>query len=186
MSVERSSSHDAAGINDDWPVGRGVFIDDNFNFALLVNFEDHIQVITSTEKSDISKPLQSLTRVLTKFSKMVFSQDSALGYLTASPQNIGTALDLYARVVTHTNLSKKTSELMMKNYKCDLVKMAKWNYQIWMARTLCPNMSENDSVNMFLDCIEWALNCHESGEDEDDDPGLIAKTVVEETKIQSP
>ena len=133
VNIDRSASHDAAGINDDWPVGRGVFIDDNYNFALLVNFEDHIQVISSTDKADISKPLQNVTRVLTKFSKMVFSQDSALGYLTASPQNIGTALDLYARVVTHTNLSKKTSELVMKNYKCELAKMSKRNYQIKMA-----------------------------------------------------
>jgi protein-arginine kinase len=85
VSVERNPSHDAAGINDDWPVGRGVFIDENYSFALLVNFEDHIQVISSTEKADISKPLQSISKVLTKFSKMIFSQDSALGYLTASP-----------------------------------------------------------------------------------------------------
>lgn len=85
VSIERSSSHDAAGINDDWPVGRGVFIDDNYGFALLVNFEDHIQVISSTDKAEISKPLQNVMRVLTKFSKMVFSNDSALGYLTTSP-----------------------------------------------------------------------------------------------------
>lgn len=57
MNVDRSLSHDAAGINDDWPTGRGVFIDDNYNFALLVNFEDHIQVIASTDWADISKPL---------------------------------------------------------------------------------------------------------------------------------
>ena len=43
-------------------------------------------------------------------------------------------------------------------------------------------MSENDSVNMFLDCIERALNCHESEEDDDDDPGLIVKTAIEEAK----
>lgn len=28
ISVERDADHDAAGINDDWPIGRGVFIHD--------------------------------------------------------------------------------------------------------------------------------------------------------------
>jgi hypothetical protein len=28
ISVERDPDHDAAGINDDWPIGRGVFIHD--------------------------------------------------------------------------------------------------------------------------------------------------------------
>jgi hypothetical protein len=28
LSIERMGSHDAAGINDDWPTGRGIFIDD--------------------------------------------------------------------------------------------------------------------------------------------------------------
>lgn len=28
VSVERDPEHDAAGINDDWPTGRGVFIHD--------------------------------------------------------------------------------------------------------------------------------------------------------------
>lgn len=37
--------HDAAGINDDFPVGRGVFIDDHREFVVLINFEDHIQIV---------------------------------------------------------------------------------------------------------------------------------------------
>ena len=45
VSVERTALHDAAGINDDYPVGRGVFIEDTHEFVVLVNFEDHIQII---------------------------------------------------------------------------------------------------------------------------------------------
>ena len=43
--IERTPVHDAAGINDDWPVGRGVFIEEQQNFIVKVNFEDHIQII---------------------------------------------------------------------------------------------------------------------------------------------
>lgn len=168
ISVDWNPSHDAAGINDDWPIGWGVFVDDNYNFALLVNFEDHIQVVSSSEKGELSKPLQHISKVLTKFSKMIFSQDSALGFLTTSPKNLGTAFDLHARVLTHTNLSEKTEELLLKNYKCQITKKEKWLYDIDLARTLVPHFSENDSINMFLDCIEWALNTHEPQEDEND------------------
>ena len=42
VTVERTAVHDAAGINDDYPVGRGVFIEDTQEFIVLVNFEDHI------------------------------------------------------------------------------------------------------------------------------------------------
>jgi len=45
VPVKRTSLHDAAGINDDYPVGRGVFIEDQHNFVVLVNFEDHIEII---------------------------------------------------------------------------------------------------------------------------------------------
>lgn len=42
-------------------------------------------------------------------------------------------------------------------------------------------MSENDSVNMFLDCIERTLNCHENEESDDEDPGILVKNAIEES-----
>ena len=45
IPINRTPLHDASGINDDWPAGRGVFIDDNHEFIVLVNFEDHIRII---------------------------------------------------------------------------------------------------------------------------------------------
>lgn len=45
IKLGRSELNDAAGINDDFPIGRGVFIDDNHEFVVLVNFEDHVEVI---------------------------------------------------------------------------------------------------------------------------------------------
>ena len=125
-------------------------------------------MISSSDKGEIAKPLQHISKVLTKFQKMIFSQDSALGFLTASPKHLGTALDLHARVMTPTNLSEKTHELLLKNYKCRLTKQQKRLYTIDLARTLVPNFSENDSVNMFLDCIERTLNTHEPQEDDVD------------------
>ena len=49
--VDKQAEHDAAGINDDWPVGRGVFIHDQKSFVVLVNFEDHLELIILQDKS---------------------------------------------------------------------------------------------------------------------------------------
>jgi hypothetical protein len=37
--------NEAAGINDDWPTGRGVFIHEHKELVVLVNFEDHIEIV---------------------------------------------------------------------------------------------------------------------------------------------
>jgi predicted PolB exonuclease-like 3'-5' exonuclease len=44
----------ASGIYDDWPVGRGVFIEDDKKFVVLVNFEDHLKFISLSTKTDRS------------------------------------------------------------------------------------------------------------------------------------
>jgi len=41
----KNKDHDAGGVNDDWPVGRGVFIQDNKEFIVMVNFEDHLRFV---------------------------------------------------------------------------------------------------------------------------------------------
>ena len=49
VRLGRDPLHDAAGINDDFPVGRGVFIEETHEFVVLVNFEDHIQIMMLPE-----------------------------------------------------------------------------------------------------------------------------------------
>jgi hypothetical protein len=52
INLDKDAEHDAAGINDDWPIGRGVFIHDQKNFVILVNFEDHLQIIILPENRE--------------------------------------------------------------------------------------------------------------------------------------
>lgn len=49
IDIKRNEVHDAAGINDDYPIGRGVFMEDHKRFVILVNFEDHIEIIMLPE-----------------------------------------------------------------------------------------------------------------------------------------
>lgn len=42
----RDPDLEASGVYDDWPVGRGVFIEDDRKFVVLVNFEDHLKFLS--------------------------------------------------------------------------------------------------------------------------------------------
>jgi len=130
ISVDKKPSHEAAGINEDWPAGRGVFVDDSHAFLLLVNFEDHIQIIATSENGDIGSCLRSLSKVTAKFEKLGFANDPVLGYLTTNPANLGTGLDLNAQVYTHTNVSEHCRGILKTSYACKTEKIGKRHYSV--------------------------------------------------------
>lgn len=103
VSIEKLAEHDAAGINDDWPVGRGVFIHDQKSFVVLVNFEDHLELVIlpdrSNPKDTLRDGLQRMIKLLQTFEKLGYATDPYLGNLTASPRNLGTSLHLEAEVI---------------------------------------------------------------------------------------
>ena len=99
VSTERNEVHDAAGINDDYPVGRGVFIEDTKEFLVLVNFEDHLQIVMLPEQgvsTAIKRSLMRLIKLLTTFEKMGFATDGYLGYMSVSPEHLGTGMSFKA------------------------------------------------------------------------------------------
>lgn len=52
VSLDQDPVHTAAGLNDDYPVGRGMFKEENGNFVILVNMEDHIEVIMTPHSGE--------------------------------------------------------------------------------------------------------------------------------------
>ncbi len=113
VSVERTALHDAAGINDDYPVGRGVFIEDTKEFVVLVNFEDHIQIIMlpqSGVKSNVKNALARLVKLTHTFERMGFATDAYMGYLTVSPAHLGTGMHFTGSIST-SNQNKTNDEL---------------------------------------------------------------------------
>lgn len=78
--------HDAIGINDDYPTGRGIFIDEQAQFVVLVNLEDHVEIIMLPENAqELTNCIIKFTKLINAFQKLVFAQDSYLGNLTVSP-----------------------------------------------------------------------------------------------------
>ena len=132
---------------------------------MLVNFEDHIRIISTSSKAEIGNSLKWLSKILTEFERLTYSQDSSMGYLTASPKYVGTGMSLHAQVYTATSLSESTVEAMLKHHSCHIRKLNKKHYSIESAKTLAANMSENDIVNLFIDCIERIMHTAEPEQD---------------------
>ncbi|CAI2364223.1 unnamed protein product [Moneuplotes crassus] len=171
IDISKQTSHSNAGINEDWPNGRGVFIDDNKAFVILVNFEDHVQVFAIGEDGNFSKSLTTLIKILSKFEKMGYAKHSTLGFLTASPKNLGTTLDLGVRIKLKTAQSEDHIEFYKKENWCSIKQSpdSDTEYDISFCETLAKNLTENYAIDKFGDCLSMLAqgeNCEEKVEQE--------------------
>jgi creatine kinase/arginine kinase len=84
---------EAAGLNREWPKGRGIYHNDEKTFLVWVNEEDQLRIISMQKGGDIKEVFQRLTKAISKIEeKIVFSYSEHLGYITSCPTNLGTAL----------------------------------------------------------------------------------------------
>lgn len=84
---------DAAGINSDFPKGRGVFYAKDKRFRVWLNEEDHMRIISQDESGDIAGVFNHLCLGLRSLTKsLTFSRDPSYGYLTTCPTNLGTSM----------------------------------------------------------------------------------------------
>ncbi len=93
----------AAGLNRDWPDGRGIFHNTAKTFLLWVNEEDQLRIISMQPGGDLKAVFSRLVSAVNAIEKSVpFLYDQRLGYLTSCPTNLGTAL----RASVHIRLPK--------------------------------------------------------------------------------
>ena len=84
---------EAAGLNRQWPKGRGIFHNDEKTFLVWVNEEDQLRIISMQQGGDIKEVFQRLTNAISKIEeKIEFSYSDHLGYITSCPTNLGTAM----------------------------------------------------------------------------------------------
>eukprot|EP00347_Sterkiella_histriomuscorum_P011380 403372676 len=166
ISVERDPEHDAAGINDDWPTGRGVFIHDQRSFVVLVNFEDHLEIIILPEKNNqkdsIKDGLQRMIKLLQTFEKLGYATDPYLGNLTASPKNLGTALKLevdfiFENKIDH-NIDKEVNDEITYGKNISIVNRLSdgkhADIKLVSEQTLGPQYTENIQIMQFLESVQ--------------------------------
>lgn len=84
---------EAAGVNRDWPEGRGIFHSADKHFLVWVNEEDDLRIISMQMGGDLLAVFDRLSRAVHALEeKLPFAYDERLGYLSSCPTNLGTAL----------------------------------------------------------------------------------------------
>lgn len=90
----------SAGMGRDWPDARGIYLNsiDDPSLIVWVNFEDHFRVISTSKGGDLLGVFTRLTKVLSALDMSLrkrgfyYCMHPRLGFLNASPENLGTAL----------------------------------------------------------------------------------------------
>ncbi len=94
---------EAAGLNRDWPEGRGIYHNDEKTFLVWVNEEDQLRIISMQMGGDIKEVFSRLSLAIGEIAqKVAFSYSDHLGYITSCPTNLGTAM----RASVHIKLPK--------------------------------------------------------------------------------
>jgi protein-arginine kinase len=101
-----------AGMERDWPNGRGIFLNNNKTFLVWVNEEDQMRIISMKKGGDVLNVFKTLTNGIKKIEEYIkkngktFQFNKKLGYIHSCPTNLGTGM----RASVHIdlgNLKKK-------------------------------------------------------------------------------
>lgn len=99
---------DAAGLNRDWPQGRGIYHNNDKTFLVWVNEEDQLRIISMQQGGDIKAVFTRLVKAIKIIeTKVSFSYSDHLGYITSCPTNLGTAM----RASVHIALPELSKEM---------------------------------------------------------------------------
>ena len=99
---------EAAGLNRDWPDGRGIYHNDDKTFLVWINEEDELRIISMQQGGDIKEVFTRLSKAVTLIEqKASFMKTKHLGYITSCPTNLGTAM----RASVHIKLPKLSRKM---------------------------------------------------------------------------
>merc|ERR1712066_279597 len=102
-----------AGMERDWPEGRGIFHNEAKTFLLWVNEEDQTRIISMEQGGDVKGVFERLARGIKAVGDSVkaesgkdFALDERYGYIHSCPTNLGTGM----RASVHVDLPGWTKE----------------------------------------------------------------------------
>jgi protein-arginine kinase len=102
-----------------WPIGRGIFHNNDKTFLVWVNEEDHLRLISMQNDGNVGQVLERLIKGIEAIeSKVPFTRDNRLGWLTFCPTNLGTSV----RASVHIKLPKTSARPDFKEI-CDKLKL---------------------------------------------------------------
>ena len=103
LFVDGSPTLYEAGLERDWPEGRGIFHNDAKTFLCWINEEDQLRIISMQKGSNIREVFERLAAAADACEKICkFQHDDHLGYISTCPTNLGTGM----RASVHIKLPK--------------------------------------------------------------------------------
>merc|ERR1712228_654968 len=116
-----------AGMERDWPEGRGIFHNDKKTFLIWVNEEDQLRIISMEQGGDVKGVFERLANGIKAVGDSVkaesgkeFMLHPRLGYLHSCPTNLGTGM----RASVHVDLPGWTKEgLPALKARCEELKV---------------------------------------------------------------
>jgi len=117
----------SAGMERDWPEGRGIFHNESKSFLVWVNEEDQLRIISMEKGGDVKGVFERLSRGIEAVGSSVkdesgkeFMLDEKYGYLHSCPTNLGTGM----RASVHIDLPGWTKEgLPALKARCEELKV---------------------------------------------------------------
>ncbi|CAM9225163.1 unnamed protein product [Lampetra planeri] len=88
----------AAGMARDWPDARGIWHNNERNFLIWINEEDHTRIISMEKGGNMKRVFQRFCRGLKQVEQLIqergweFMWNERLGYILTCPSNLGTGL----------------------------------------------------------------------------------------------
>ena len=148
---------ESAGLNREWPEGRGVFKNSANTFNVLVNQTEHIDISSRSNGGDISKVFTRLSHAHKQIQNVYeFAHDSTLGYLTACPSTIGSAsltACCYVRLPECTKIKEDLQKVAESNgLTCSALDSDCDTYFISTKKH--PEKSEVDIINCFYSGVK--------------------------------
>jgi protein-arginine kinase len=113
LFVSGDANLTVAGMERDWPEGRGIFHNAAKTFLLWVNEEDQLRIISMQQGGDVKGVFERLARGIAAVGECVqkesgkgFMLDEKYGYVHSCPTNLGTGM----RASVHCDLPGWTKE----------------------------------------------------------------------------
>ena len=113
---------EAAGLNRDWPNGRGIFHNNDKTFLVWINEEDHLRIISMQQGGDIKEVFVRLVKAIEKMQQKInFAYHKHLGYITTCPTNLGTAMRASVHIkLPNLGKNKKIFQDIAKKYNVQI------------------------------------------------------------------
>merc|ERR1711936_1360651 len=116
-----------AGMERDWPEGRGIFHNEAKTFLVWVNEEDQLRIISMQQGGDVKQVFERLAKGIEAVQKSIkeesgkdFMLSEKFGYLHSCPTNLGTGM----RASVHCDLAGWTKEgLPALKARCEELKL---------------------------------------------------------------